>query len=176
MKELIEQHYPGTKLGITEWNWGADKTMNGALAIANVLGVFGREDVYLASYWMYPEVGSPGFYAFKMYTNYDDNGSRFGDTSVQTTSSQPDQVASFASINSTSGDLTLMLINNNPDKQLTTALDLRGMELSQNGSIYRYSQIKPDDIVNESFVMDPNSTLTLPPYSITLLVVKAAKQ
>jgi hypothetical protein len=29
MKQLLAEHYPGTKLGISEWNWGADKTTNG---------------------------------------------------------------------------------------------------------------------------------------------------
>ena len=47
----------------SEWNWGADKTMNGALALADVLGILGREDVYLANYWRYPEPQSPGFFA-----------------------------------------------------------------------------------------------------------------
>ncbi|MCL5996496.1 MAG: Ig-like domain-containing protein, partial [Chloroflexi bacterium] len=77
MKQVIAENYPGTKFGISEWNWGADKTMNGALAIADVLGIYGREDVYFASYWRYPEIDQPGYYAFKMYTNYDDNGGRF---------------------------------------------------------------------------------------------------
>ena len=30
-------------LAIGEWNWGAEKTVNGALAIADVLGIFGRD-------------------------------------------------------------------------------------------------------------------------------------
>ena len=39
MNQLIEAYYPGTRLGISEWNFGADETMNGALAIADVLGM-----------------------------------------------------------------------------------------------------------------------------------------
>jgi len=60
IKQLLVEHYPGTKLFISEWNRGAHKTISGALAIADILGVFGREDVYLANYWRYPDQGSPG--------------------------------------------------------------------------------------------------------------------
>jgi hypothetical protein len=35
MKQLLSDHYTGTKLGISGWNWGADKTIDGALAIAD---------------------------------------------------------------------------------------------------------------------------------------------
>ena len=38
MKETIEASYPGTPILISEWNFGADSTMNGAVAIAEVLG------------------------------------------------------------------------------------------------------------------------------------------
>ncbi|MCJ7701080.1 MAG: hypothetical protein MUO62_05820 [Anaerolineales bacterium] len=45
MKKWIAENYPGTRLGISEWNWGADETMKGALAIADVLGIYGKEEV-----------------------------------------------------------------------------------------------------------------------------------
>jgi hypothetical protein len=103
MKEIIEENYPGLKLGISEWNWGADQHMNGALAIADVLGIFGREDLYYASYWTHPPIDNPGFFAFKMYTNYDDQGSRFGDTSVWSQSSDDSVISSYAALDSKTG-------------------------------------------------------------------------
>ena len=42
---------PGTKLAITEYNWGGTESLNGALAEADVLGIFGREGVGLATMW-----------------------------------------------------------------------------------------------------------------------------
>ena len=48
--------------------------MNGALAIADVLGIYGREGVDAAAYWRNPPVGSPGCFAFKMHGNYDGAG------------------------------------------------------------------------------------------------------
>ena len=43
MKAWVKANYPGTKLAVTEYNWGAPEHINGALAQADVLGIFGRE-------------------------------------------------------------------------------------------------------------------------------------
>jgi len=43
MKAWVNENYPGTKLAITEYNWGALENINGALAQADVFGIFGRE-------------------------------------------------------------------------------------------------------------------------------------
>jgi hypothetical protein len=48
MRAWVDAHYPGTKLAITEYNWGALNHINGALAQADVLGIFGRERPSLA--------------------------------------------------------------------------------------------------------------------------------
>ena len=78
--------YPGTKLAITEYNWGALDHVNGALAQADVLGIFGREGLDLATLWDPPTASEPGAYAFRMYRNYDGAGGRFGDVAVQAAS------------------------------------------------------------------------------------------
>jgi hypothetical protein len=173
MKELLVDHYPGTQLGISEWNWGADKTINGALAIADVLGVFGREDLYLANYWRYPDLGSPGFYAFKMFMNYDDQGGHFGDTSVQAISSAPDQVSAYASLGRAGDRLTLMLVNKNPDSDTAVNLAIKNFSRSGSASLYRYSAANPAGIVKSSVVLDQSGVITLPAYSISLLVIEA---
>jgi hypothetical protein len=48
MKGWVASNYPGLKIGITEYNWGADNNINGAVAQADVLGIFGREGLDLA--------------------------------------------------------------------------------------------------------------------------------
>ncbi|MDR1674713.1 MAG: glycoside hydrolase family 44 protein, partial [Oscillospiraceae bacterium] len=47
----IEKYYPGTKLGITEYNFGGGNNISGAIAQADALGVFGQQGVYLANLW-----------------------------------------------------------------------------------------------------------------------------
>lgn len=173
MKQLLVDHYSGTKLGISEWNWGADKTFNGALAIADVLGVFGREDVYLASYWRYPELGSPGFYAFKLFMNYDDRGGHFGDTSVQAMSDAPDQISAYAGLNTAKDRLTLMLVNKDPNNDMAVNLDIKNFNQNGIATLYRYSAANSGGIVSAPLVLDQSGTVTLPAYSISLLVIEA---
>ena len=54
MKNWVATYYPGTKIGITEYNWGAEGHINGATAQADILGIFGREGLDLATRWTTP--------------------------------------------------------------------------------------------------------------------------
>src|SRR6185503_19599851 len=51
MRQWVNTDYPGTRLAIGEYNWGALDHINGALAQADVLGIFGREGLDLATLW-----------------------------------------------------------------------------------------------------------------------------
>jgi hypothetical protein len=146
LRQWIDQYYPGTRLAINEWNWGADQTMNGALAIANVLGVFGREGVDMAAYWVVPPPGSPGAFAFTMYTNYDGQGHGFGDQALSASSDYQDDVAVYASRDSTSGDLLILAVNQRPDSDLSVKVSLDGPAVSGTALAYRYSAEHPDGI------------------------------
>ena len=162
MHQLIEQHYPGLKLGITEWNWGAEEHISGGLAVADVLGIFGREGVYLANYWTHPPAGSPAYQAFKLYTNYDGAGGRFGDSSVAAASSA-ESLSAYAATDTASGELTLMLVNKDLANAQPVTLDLRNLATSGAATRYSFSQAAPGAIAEEPFA--------LPAGSATLLVI-----
>jgi hypothetical protein len=173
MQELIDKYYPGTQLGISEWNFGADGDINGALAIADVLGIFGREGVDYATYWRVPELDSPGYFAFKLYTNYDDQGSRFDGSTVFTTSNNPD-LASYAAIDNQAGQMKIMMINKNPNQQVDLNLQVVGYTVEPSAFLYRYSNEQPDKIVKHNLSIPADSIpLTLPAYSISLIVLSA---
>ena len=55
MKNWVNTYYPGTKIGITEYNWGAEGHMNGATTQADIWGIFGREGLDLANRWTTPD-------------------------------------------------------------------------------------------------------------------------
>ncbi len=83
MQAWVEANYSGTKLAISEYSWGAMCHINGALAQADVLGIFGREKLDLATLWGPPSSEQPGAFAFRMYRNYDGQGNGFGETGVR---------------------------------------------------------------------------------------------
>ena len=173
MKETIANHYPETRLGISEWNWGADETLNGALAIADVLGIYGREDVYFASYWRYPPLESPGYFAFKMFTNFDDANGRFADTSIMAQSDDVDVVSSFAAVDSQTGELHIMLINKQPETDAEIVVQLDNFVPNNEGKLYRYDSTDLNQIQSETVSLDSTMDFSLPAYSITLLVLQS---
>ncbi|MCW5941251.1 MAG: hypothetical protein KIS66_03410 [Fimbriimonadaceae bacterium] len=82
-RDRIANHYPGTKLALTEWNFGADHHISGAIATADALGCFGRYGVELATHWELNWQDTRfSRAAFRMYRNFDGRGSTFGDVSI----------------------------------------------------------------------------------------------
>lgn len=79
----IAAHYPGTKLALTEWNFGADDHISGAIATADALGCFGRYGVELATHWELSWWDTRfSRAAFRLYRNFDGHGATFGDVAI----------------------------------------------------------------------------------------------
>jgi Glycoside hydrolase family 44/Cell wall binding domain 2 (CWB2) len=170
MKQWVAQYYPGTKIAISEYNWGGLESMNGALAEADVLGIFGREGVDRAQLWSPPSSGQPGAFAFRIYRNYDGQGGRFGDTSVKATSSDQSQLAVYAAQRSSDAAVTIVVINKT-GTALTSTLSLAGTSASA-ASVYGYSGANLGQIVPGAPVAIAGNafTYTYPANSITLFV------
>ena len=170
----IAQGYPGTRLGISEWAFGADGTMNGGLTVADVLGIYSRENVYLANYWAYPGKNSPGYLAFKLFRNADGRGNGFGDVSCQAISADQDRLSIYAATDSRTGELTLMLINKMPKATVTAPVAIAGADPAGTVKMFRVAADNPKEIA----VFPPaplGKALTLPPQSMTLVRVPLKK-
>ncbi len=171
LRDWVAADDPGTRLGITEWNFGADQQMDGGLAIADALGVFGREGVFLANYWAYPNKNSPGYLAFKLYRNADGQGHGFGDMGVRAVSADANDLSCYAATDTATGELTLMLVNKMPRAVVTVPLTLRG--LPPGARVVRLWRVSADN-PGRVAALPPvqgwlRMTLTLPPYSVTLV-------
>lgn len=177
MRALVDENYPGTRTAISEYNWGALDHVDGALAEADVLGIFGREGLDLATLWSPPAPTDPGAYAFRMYLDYDGAGGRFGDTSLTAGSADPDQVSVFAARRSGDGALTLMVVNKST-QEVTAPLSVTGIADDASAQVYRYGEADPAAIAHlpDQSLDGGEAALTLPAYSITELVVPSADQ
>ena len=178
MHKWVNEYYPGTKIAITEYNWGGLDTLNGALAQADVLGIFGREQVDMACLWGPPKTTDPGAFAFRIYRNYDSHGSRYGDVWVSSTSSDQGQVAIYGAQRSSDKALTLVVINKTGE-DLTCPLTISGFHSAGSAQMYRYSG---DDLtaihrLSDQALAGTSSgtgfTATYPGSSITLIVLGA---
>jgi hypothetical protein len=168
LKTWIKENYPGTGLAITEYKWGGAGDASGAVAQAEVLGIFGREGVDVAAYWTYPKPNSPAGAAFRLYRNFDGRGAHFGDRSLPATSSAR-SVRAFAARDSKSGAVDVLLVNESFDKTANAHLDLNLKD-----SAARLYQLPGGSSEIEAHTVSSwRQTLTLSPLSVTLLHIPA---
>ena len=121
MRQLINENYPGTGLSIGEWSFGGEGHISGGLATAIALGKFGTEGVTAAFYWTAPPANSPTFWAFRAFRNFDGNGGRFLDNSVEATSST-DALSVFASTNANDSEMVTVVVNTDPTRAFTAPI------------------------------------------------------
>jgi Glycoside hydrolase family 44 len=174
MKQLVAQNYPGTKVAISEYNWGALDKIDGGLAEADVLGIFGREGLDLATLWGPPNSTDPGAFAFRMYLNYDGHGSHFGGVSVSAASADQGQLSVYAAQRTCDHALTVMVINKTTG-DLTSPLSITGLAPQASAHVYQYGQGDTAAIETgpDQAFSNGQATMTFPAYSITELVIPA---
>ncbi len=170
LKTWIADGYPGTRIGITEWSFGADQDISGGIATADALGIFGRENIYLANYWACPTKNCFTYLAFKLYRNADGAGNGFGDVACAASSADPNKLSCYAATDSRTGDLTLMFVNKMAKATITAPLALHGLTPSGPVKMWRVAADNPGKIAAFPAMPLPSS-LTLPPQSITLVRV-----
>ena len=162
----VAQDYPGTKVGISEYNFGGEQSASGAVALAEALGTFGQQGLYLADYWTYPPLGSPAAAAFELYRNYDGRGATFGDVSVPVRVSQAG-VRAYAAVHRSGaekGQDDVILTNESPNS--TATVDVR-MGDAGRGDVY----LLPPG--SGKITVDRNVSLSdvhLPPMGVALVV------
>ena len=108
LKDKIATNYPGTKLALTEYNYGGANDISGAIAQADVLGIFGRESVYAATLWPLESNNNFIFGGFEAYRNYNGTNGSFGDTSIRATNSDVVTSSVYASVDA--GNAARMVI------------------------------------------------------------------
>lgn len=175
MRELVSKYYPGLAIGITEYDWGADNHINGATTQADILGIFGREGVDLATHWISPPTGSPVFKAFQMYRNYDGQHSTFGDTRVRlANSANVDDLSAFAAARSSDGALTVMIIAKDLSGATPVELNLSNFSASPKAQVWQLTAANTINRLADLPLAHRRASLTVPAQSITLLVIPKA--
>ena len=136
VRTWIQENYPGRGISIGEWSFGAEQHMSGGLAVAEVLGRFGQQGITSAFYWLCPAAGTPAFYAFRAYRNFDGKGASFLDWSVPTT--ETSGVSFFASRNDDRSRFVAVLLNLQPETAADAEIDLSSCAESASGRVFEY--------------------------------------
>ncbi|MDR0303141.1 MAG: glycoside hydrolase family 44 protein, partial [Treponema sp.] len=110
VNESIEKYYPGTKLSISEYNFGYENHVSGGIAQADALGIFASHGVYFAALWALSEKVEYAYAGLNLYTNYDGSGGSFGGTLVSSSTDNIEYSSVYASTDS-KGALHIILLN-----------------------------------------------------------------
>ena len=176
LQSKISAEFPGMKTAITEYQNGGYNHIAGTIAQADNLGVFGAQGVFAATFW--PPVGTYSYAlaGFRAFRDFDGGGANFGDTSLQASSSNVQNVAFYASSDSsTAGRFVFVAINRSTSSQVTA---INGLGLSGTAKLYQFTAasaqgqnpVRPVSIGTMP-ISGSSFEITLPALSVTTIEV-----
>jgi hypothetical protein len=173
-RSWISTYYPGTLLSLSEYSIDSgQKSIVDAIAEMDVLGIFGQQPIDFANMWSAPAPADPIAYAFRMFRNYDGNGSQFGDTSISAASTNQGELSVYAAQRSSDNAVTILAINKTTGA-LSSTIAIANLNLPATAQLYTYSQANLTSIVHASdaAITSGSISYTFPSYSAVLFVVQ----
>lgn len=174
IQESIDTYYPGTKLAMTEYNFGGGDHVSGAIAQTDALGAFAANDVYLATLWPLSSAIDYQLSAINLYTNYDGKGGAFGDTLVGASTSDVEKGTAYAAIDGNDdSEVTLVLTNKDMTNAQHATISLDGTDTKySSATVYAITEESSDiriiDVQND--IKDNKVTIDLPALSVAQIV------
>ncbi len=175
IKASIDKYYPGTKLGITEYNYGGADDASGVVAQAEALGCYADQEVYFATVW-----NGSGFIlsGINLYTNYDGKGGCFGDTLIPASTEDVSKASAYAAVNKDDDStVTVMLTNKDFNNSENASIILNGASKDyKSAAVYAVygdnSDIRLIDVVD---VEGGKVNVELPALSAAMIVITEDK-
>jgi hypothetical protein len=186
LKEMIAAHYPGTKLAITEYYYGRGGDISGGIAQADVLGIFGREDVYAAALWPNAGIWAAPYKgdarkayayvigAFRMFRDYDGQGHGFGDTSVEATTTDVEGTSVYASTDTADPSRLVIIAINKSSTPRVTDIALSATRLFRTAEVYTMTDGSPEPHRQPDVSIRERNAFayTMPAMSVSTLVLR----
>ena len=172
----IQTYYPGTKLSISEYSFASGTNpLVDMLTETDVLGIYGRQSLDFANMWNVPAPTAPLAYSFRIYRNYDGAGGQFGDTAVNSMSTDQSQLSVYGALRSSDGALSVVVINKTT-AAIQTGLTLANFNAASSAAVYTYSNANLNQIVAGTPVTVASNAVnyTFPAYSVSVFVFTAA--
>lgn len=174
LREKIDRCYPGTEIAFTEYYYGGGDDISGAITQADVLGIFGREDIFAASYWHTGDSTDAYIHAaFNMFLNVDGQGNGFGDTSIAADNTDTVKTSVYASLDSQDPNKMVIMAINKSDEWIEAQINI-----SANGkkyttaTVYQLTSASSQIIrLDDRKIDDDQLVLPMDPLSVTCIVL-----
>ncbi len=176
IKQSIDTFYPGTKLAVTEFSYGGKDHISGGIALADVLGIFGKYGVFAATRW-----GDSGTYAaaaYNIYLNYNGVGGKFGNTSVKAETSNVEDLPVYASIeDNNDSKLHIIVINRNYDNNINVTFQITAQTNYQSVEVWGFDSNSSQIIQRTPVTNISNNTFTytIPKFSVYHFVLSGTQ-
>jgi mannan endo-1,4-beta-mannosidase len=141
LKSLINTYYPGTKLGVTEYDYGGDAHISGGIAQAEALGAFARTGTEYATKW-----GTFSGYSLSAIQLYRDIAEPFGNQYVSSNSSDRTASNIFASISDNDDSELHFVVTNKSSSLIMAQFDI--VSASEYDSVHIYYFTTGDPNIN----------------------------
>jgi hypothetical protein len=169
----IADFKPGTKMAITEYNYGGGSHYSGGIAQADFLGILGREGVFAANWW---DIGNGSSFvnaAFNMYVSYDGAGGQFGDVSVDADTSNITNSAVYASVDSTDPNRMVVVAINRTATAKTTGIAVTHDRVFDHAEVYQLTSSSSVIEREADIELDLLNAFqyTMPAWSVSTLVL-----
>ncbi len=174
IQSSINSYYPGTALAITEFTYGAPEHFSGGIAMADVLGIFGKYGLFMSNYW-----GDSNDYvsaAYKIYRNYDGSNSTFGDTKVHSTMNDKENSSIYASIfGENLSELHIIVINKNFDDAINGSFNIESSRPYISGTIWAFDSTSStiSETTPIGTIIDNSFSYTIPPLTVCHIILEA---
>ncbi|MFV8749949.1 glycoside hydrolase family 44 protein [Nannocystaceae bacterium ST9] len=172
IQSRIDSNYPGTGIGFTEYNYGAAFHISGAIAEADVLGIFGREGVALATFWPLAADNSMVYAAIRAFRSYDGADGHFGDTSIMAESSDVAQATVYASIDEGNSSRMVIVAINKTTGPLNAAITMAAYADYSSVEVYQLTDAGAtiDEVAPAPLTATNALIYTMPALSVSVLV------
>lgn len=173
LREKIDKWYPGTKMAVTEYYYGGGADISGALAEADVLGIFGREGVFAAAMWHEGKTDDRFIYgAMDMYRNYDGRGGCFGEVGLSAQTDDIEKTSVYASKNA-AGNVILVALNK-ASSSVPVVIRLRNCPSATKAAVFKLTRDSSSPVAaGELAVTAGELKAQLPAQSVSTLVISA---
>jgi mannan endo-1,4-beta-mannosidase len=169
----IDKYFPGTRIAITEYNYGEANHVTGGLAEADFLGVMTAKGVYATNFWQLNEKPTYVASAFRLFRNYDGQKGAYGSAAAQATASSRDAASVFASFNPGGDEIHVIAINKSPTETVNGTFTVAAPVPFSGIKAYGFDAASATLSAKTGAVLAENGfTCNLPPWSATHFVIK----
>ena len=184
VKQWIAEYCPQLELTVSEYNWGADNIVTGAVAHAEVLSILAVQGVSTGARWVSPASGSRAEDSFAILLNYDGEGTGVPSRVLNISTSSIEEVTAYGfygpavmagSSSDSDGEdkLCILLIGKTRDEAADVSIDLRTVDGFAQGSyeVFGFNESQRLGPMGSSTYSSGMLEYTVEPYSATLLVI-----